>query len=637
MNNRFGPGRIAELLATPIGIALILAQFIIVIALSYSYQARRSSDGCIGCHADRQKMTADGYPQFYMTREQVERESRMPGAVCVDCHLGDGATDDRDKAHKGMLRLLVYDQDLNRIPRKGKVDRLLPEGSDRLYAMFPKVDDGKGNRVPDPDIFTILWHDRDPDTLAYDPRLAEKTCGRSGCHPQEVMQFGKTVMGGNVRQRSMRHWTDVHGPNNCGPSFADLPPGTGAASGLSEANYKIIKDDLSCPSSYRNASDRQRFCNVCHAGCLDCHYRPTAKEGVHAFTRKVPAENCTGGGRGTGMCHSGSQERRRGDSYLGNEISEPAGMTPDVHRKKGMECMDCHVTGEKGMGDMQRAVDCEGCHYSVVKAHGAGVHKGLRCQACHIGTLGGYQMTVWGKGHVSGRETPFKKYSLYFGTLEYPVIMKDREGLYTPYKVWPNIATNMLKAEPKRDGISWRWPTGETRDGYAFLGTFPTKTAGLALAWLQLESVGHPLGKSRSCGSCHDSTAQRLKSRWEYKGFSGSDPFLGAQEVTADASGLRITGVREVTPMRLLGDAGVEDFAAWKTLGDVYDTKGDFSIPKADPAKYGEYLAARKEFDAMLAAAKKAGTDEKMLARVRAVGEHDPAAGIIEIENRRKQ
>ncbi len=33
------------------------------------------------------------------------------------------------------------------------------------------------------------------------------------------------------------------------------------------------------------------------------------------------------------------------------------------------------------------------------------------------------------------------KYSLYYGVFSQPVLIKN-QGMYTPYKVWPNMATN---------------------------------------------------------------------------------------------------------------------------------------------------------------------------------------------------
>jgi hypothetical protein len=580
---KFSIGSLADLFSKPLPIAIFFAQFVVFIFVASAYHARNGQDGCLYCHADKAKMRAAGYPQFYMTAQQVEKETKMPGAKCTDCHLGDGGSRDEKTAHKGLLKAILIDGDARTIPRKGRMDSLMPSGANRMYALFPKTFDGQ----PDPGIFTVLWHDRDPVTLGYDPKIAEKTCGRRGCHPQEVEQFKGSVMGGNVRQRSTRHWTDVHGPNNCGPSFADMPPGSGA--GFSEANYKLVKRETSCPASFENASDRQRFCNVCHAGCNDCHYYPNASGGVHNFTKNVSAVNCTGGGRGTGMCHSGSQERRRGDSYLGAEFSQPPGFPPDAHVKAGLPCIDCHENGGKGMGDISRKVDCGGCHYSAWKANSEGPHKNLSCQACHVSRLGGYQMTVWGKGTISGKQSPFVKYSLYYGVFSPPILIKN-QGMYTPYKVWPNIATN-FKGEAMPSGLKWRWPGGETQDAYAIMGDYSSlPAANKALAWMQFEAVGHGIGKSRPCESCHEFTAQSAKATWEYLEYEGSEPFTGAQKITADASGLRITDIRQTSSLKPIGDVETWDYAAWKYMKDIWDVPGDFSIPRADAAKYREYV-----------------------------------------------
>jgi hypothetical protein len=155
-------------------------------------------------------MTKLGAPQFVMTREKVQKESRHPNTECRDCHLGNGLSDDADKAHKGMLKLIVLDNDLTIMPRKGHVERLLPSGDDRLRAMLPRDKNGE----LDYDVGTLMWHDRDPVTLGYDPAIARKTCGKSACHPDQVAQFDTSVMGSNFRQRSMRTWNDIHGPNN---------------------------------------------------------------------------------------------------------------------------------------------------------------------------------------------------------------------------------------------------------------------------------------------------------------------------------------------------------------------------------------------------------------------------------------
>jgi len=192
------------------GMIILLIQLALLLAFLYYYSGYQSSDRCVACHADKERMTKLGYPQFMMTREQVQKESRHPNTECRDCHLGNGLTEDPDKAHKGMLKLIVLDNDLNVIPRKGHVTRLLPAGTDRQRNMLPRLADGE----LDYEVGTLMWHDRDPVTLGYDPKIAEKTCGKAACHPDQVKQFSTSNMGSNFRQRSMRTWNDIHGPNN---------------------------------------------------------------------------------------------------------------------------------------------------------------------------------------------------------------------------------------------------------------------------------------------------------------------------------------------------------------------------------------------------------------------------------------
>jgi hypothetical protein len=190
--------------------AILGIQLVLVLLFLYFYSGYQSSDKCVACHADKAKMASLGYPRFAMTRDQVRKESRHPNTECRDCHLGNGLSDDPTRAHTGMLKLIVLDNDFNIMPRKGFVNQLLPEGPDRLRAMLPRNPDGGFVY----EVGTLLWHDRSTVTLGYDPAIAKKTCGRSNCHPEEVKQFATSMMGSNFRQRSMRTWNDIHGPNN---------------------------------------------------------------------------------------------------------------------------------------------------------------------------------------------------------------------------------------------------------------------------------------------------------------------------------------------------------------------------------------------------------------------------------------
>lgn len=544
-----------------------------------------------------------GYPQFVMTAEQVQKESRHPNTECRDCHLGNGLSSDPETAHKGMLRPLVLDHDFNLIRRSQAVRRLLPTGSDRQWAMLPRLSDGSLNN----DVGTILYHDRSPLTYGYDPSIAKKTCGRASCHPNETRQFSRSVMGSNFRQRSKRHWFDQHGPNNCGPSFADTPP-TGKAEGrrFSSENTELLRRQMNVNITQSQAEDRQRICNVCHTGCLDCHYTPSAERGVHAMSRIPPPENCSGGGRGTFVCHAGTMERRRGDSFLGKEFSEPAGLPEDVHVSKGIVCIDCHQTGEAGMGHIERRATCQDCHIEVEEALSESVHKNVSCEACHVTVLGGYEMTSWGPGMIMARPSPFKKYSLYYGAQGPPIILKDQKGIWIPMKIWPNSAGFIKEAVAPKPGISFRWPEGETRDAYALLGTFSIPGGNnLYLAWLQLDQAAHPLGKARECKSCHTSTRQTAETTWEFFDSQGAEPFTGRHRIVADEKGLRIEALEALSKITPMTGYKIEDFAPWLRLGDIWKTEGDFSIPKADPKKYKEFL------DGYRAMSKKAKDVEK--------------------------
>ena len=190
--------------------AIIVIQLFLVLLFIYFYSGYQSSYRCVQCHSDTKRMTSLGYPEFAMTREQVQKESRHPNTECRDCHLGNGLSDDPAAAHRGMLKLIVLDNDFNSMPRKGHVTQLLPSGDDRTRNMLPRLPDGS----LDYDVGTLLWHDRSTVTLGYDPSIARQTCGKTSCHPEEVKQFSTSMMGANFRQRSMRTWNDIHGPNN---------------------------------------------------------------------------------------------------------------------------------------------------------------------------------------------------------------------------------------------------------------------------------------------------------------------------------------------------------------------------------------------------------------------------------------
>ena len=582
------PGTISSYLNRKV-ILLLVLQAGIVISFSGYYTWNQSSAECVRCHSDREKLTELGYPQFYVTPEMVSEQSKHTTAECRDCHLGKGRATDKDQAHKGMLKMLVIGDEADLKQRKVFYPSpLQPTGGDRLFELIPKMATDDGFRYPY-EVRTILWHDRNPETYNFDPKLARKTCAKSDCHPEQLKQFSTTLMATNLRQRTMKTWMDPYGPHNCGPSFADLPPREILqASGFDYQNTEKVRQNLNIPFTRKQAEDKQRICNTCHAGCLDCHFAPQADQS-HRFSKTPKSESCSGFGRSS-ICHSGSMESRRGETYVGGDYAIPSGMASDVHYKNNIHCIDCHATGKKGMGDMQRKADCQDCHMAIEEAHAKGIHKNLDCAACHVNALGGYQITIWGPGFFADTKNPFYKYGLYYGIQKPPILMKDQQGIWMPVKVMPHAVGNIKQKVQPSSQVNFRWPAGETRDAYYIVGTFD----GLPennnhLLWMEIQQTAHPFGKGRSCESCHREQ-QTSMSTWEFLDGQGTEEtFTGAYEIVADPMGLFIQNMRNTSPIRVFEDYNLSDFASWVYLKDKWRMKGDFSI-KTDESKYRLYL-----------------------------------------------
>ena len=294
------------------------------------------------------------------------------------------------------------------------------------------------------------------------------------------------------------------------------------------------------------------------------------------------------------MCHSGAMQSRRGGTYIGGSYSLPEGMAPDVHYKKNIQCSDCHATGEKGMGDMQRKANCQDCHLEIEDAHSKSIHKNLDCAACHINELRGYQIVIWGPGKVAEKENPFNKYSLYYGIQGPPILMKDQKGRWIAVKVFPHSVGNIKTDVKPSEKMLFRWPKGETRDPYFIVGTFDLGGDNKHLLWLEIQQASHPFGKGRSCESCHREK-QIASSRWEYMDDQGSvEPFAGGYRIIADKNGLMISDMASDSPIKAAPGYKLEDFASWLYLKDKWRMPGDFSI-KAEKKKYDDYLSLSKK------------------------------------------
>ncbi len=268
-------------------------------------------------------------------------------------------------------------------------------------------------------------------------------------------------------------------------------------------------------------------------------------------------------------------------------------MAPDVHYKKRINCTECHTTGEKGMGDMQRKANCQDCHIEIEEAHGKSVHKNMDCASCHLNELRGYQIVVWGPGLVAGKKNPFKKYSLYYGIQKPPILVRDQKGVWMPVKVFPHSVGNIKPEVKPSETMMFRWPKGETRDPYYVVGTFEGPANNKHLLWIEMQAASHPFGKARPCESCHEEK-QVTTSTWTYMDDQGTlEPFDGSYRIVADGQGLRITDMRLRTPIKVAPGYKIEDFAAWVHFKEKWRMPGDFSIP-GDKEKYAKYLRLSK-------------------------------------------
>jgi len=561
-----------------------------IVGAAYTANA---ADSCDNCHGNRQRMEALGYGSFAVTAREAEAQTGMP-AICGDCHLGNPAEKDKDRAHKGMARLIVASKkgfaaitSARRFPLAYGTNPM-----NRLYTLVEK----KGALVKDTSVAAISWHDKKPGTLSQDFEVMGKTCGT--CHRKEFDEFSKSTMATNGKQSQYKGWIEKdRGPHNCGPWF--------------EGNFSSMQANTQVPMSMESHRINQKACNTCHVGCLDCHFNPQKthsadpSRGPHTFVKTPPPESCYGNGRAS-ICHAGPEDRRRGAGYFGGSFSFPEGNDPDVHLKAHVDCLDCHESTKSnpaighGMVKRQAQDSCKRCHAEAVTSHAASMHKNLSCEACHIQRVAGYQGTYWGPGKLAGAPTPYFKYKAYYGYMPEPILIKDQKGHWIPVKPFPMAVMNQ-KTSPFKPGLYWRYPLNlpdlkRTDDAWGYVGLFDgLPENNKALLWIQMDKMSHKLGKSRSCDSCHESLhgEQRQKVTWEY-GDPGALTFNGSHEVLANRNGLFISGMQSEKIEPEKGYA-LSAFAPWFYLKDAWRIKGNFSLPAIKDRKRYEAIRTNLE------------------------------------------
>ena len=592
-----------------------------------------ATSSCVKCHGDREKMKSLGAESMYLDPAAVDKEVAMGGApTCTDCHKGDPAALTKEAAHKGLLRPFVsaagkkvkgeavYRSEIGLAP-------LVPAKGSAMMSMVPKGDKDLLQKNEIKKILGLYYHDRDPKTFAYSPNIARDTCGK--CHAKEVKDYNSSSKGLMKHQRAYVSYAEqLPGPQNCGAWFGN--------------NYERLRDEASVPFSMQQNAAGDRSCNVCHAGCNDCHYKPFKGTGSHQFG-KPETPSCYGGGRAS-ICHAGPMDRRRGSGFLRGEYSFPATLPVEKHARNGLTCLDCHKPvnhqyGHLASDDARKS--CKKCHTEIVDALQSSTHKKVDCSACHITDVGAYQFTFWGPGNTTGVETPFAKHKEYYGVRDFPTIIKNPSGRWIPVKPYPMAILNQKK-ELKPSGLLFRSiperkikgnteigepdffsvsrSAADVNDAFIVNGTRSDLPSGnKAILWVQIDKMSHALGKGRDCESCHASKAQVSHSTYEYFDEKNvTEKFTGSYTVSADKNGIRFTDMKnsEIKPAK---GRNPIDFAPFTVMPDAWNVKGvNLSIPFSEK----KYLRAEGELDTFLKELEKEPNPDKK-ERVRVVAYHN--------------
>lgn len=599
-----------------------------------SAMAYDAASGCVKCHGDREKMESLGAGSMYLDPAAVDREVGMKGApTCTDCHQGDPSAMEKEAAHKGLLRPFV--SAAGKKVKGEAVSRsdiglspLVPkkEGSP-MAAMIPKGDKELLQKNEIKKVLGMYYHDRDPKTFAYSPKIARDTCGR--CHGKEVKDYNASSKGLMKHQRAyVSYAEELPGPQNCGAWFGN--------------NYERLRDETSVPYTPQQNAASDRSCNACHAGCNDCHYKPYKGEGRHLFGRPE-TPSCYGGGRGS-ICHAGPMDRRRGSGFLRGEYSFPATLPVEKHAQKGLQCLDCHKPADHNFGHLasdDARSSCKKCHAEIVAAVKASDHRNVDCSSCHITDVGAYQFTFWGPGNVTGIETPYAKHKEYYGVRDLPTLVKHPAGRWIPVKPYPMAVLNQQK-DVKPSGLLFRaiperkirgnTDIGEpeffsivrgfadVNDAVIVNGTRSDLPSGnKAILWVQIDKMSHALGKGRGCKSCHASEAQVSHSSYEYFDEKNvTEKFTGSYTVVADRDGIRFTDMKNTEIKPAKGRSAI-DFAPFTVMPDAWNVKGiDLSIPFSEK----RYRKADAGLEMFLKELEKRPQDEKT-AKVRVIAYHN--------------
>jgi hypothetical protein len=587
--------------------------FLLVLFVVLTAGQSNAGEACGKCHGNAEKMKDAGYPQFTLSSEEVKAQTHMT-ASCSDCHLGNPGDLTREGAHAGLLTLQAVRKKTWEVVTRNSMapedvkswPDLEPRGDGRATQLFPKrMYDGI--LMDNPDYKSIIYHDKNSTTFAFNPRIAEKTCGT--CHGEIVKSFLKSPMGGGTgahTQDQYRTWTGRTGPQSCGLWMGVLSKPD--QDRFTDENIRNYNAHSTMQISEKDAYNSQRNCNQCHVGCIDCHLDVRKKDpekpgdGPHTFVKKPAALACYGGGRSF-SCHAGPLERRRGDGYIRAEFTKASREgtallkdKPDIHMQKNIACVDCHEPNrETGFhGDLKRNVACGKCHATVVRAHKKGPHRKVDCASCHTALIGGYAFNFWSAVGLKGKENPLTRIQDYLTGATTPLLIKNPKGVWIPVHVVPHLSGN-VKADEVR--ISKRLffrnrPDSDVQrlyvsnDSYAVTGLVRNldDRDHDVMTWLNIDRVAHGTGKARTCESCHASRTQKIAVK--FSGGSYKDVENGEYTIIADEKGLRIADIKDDK------GAALPDLVP---LRDAWGLAGDFLLPGLKDQR--QYERIKKKYE----------------------------------------
>lgn len=365
----------------------------------------QNSDSCITCHAGTEEI----HPGYKLT--------------CVDCHGGDGAATEKEKAHV-----------LPKQPLPGD-ERVLPRNFELAWQRFRNPSNLRVAKQ-------VCGDCHDPLVSDVLKSLHATTCGHLGDGFYEnglsrtktpgYSVFAETDDDGEVPEGALRSVTQVPAPGD-GPKdriethYADLPRKACMQCHL-WSQGRAVRGRLGLDGDYRGE------------GCAACHV-PYAQDGrsqsgdrtvpkdepghplQHRFTSRIPTESCAHchyGDASIGLSFQGKAQLvpgmpagpnvpgttdtlQNGTFYLNDPDLVPA----DVHHQRGMHCIDCH-TAQDVMGDgnlwpqMDHAVEieCTSCHGTIDAVSDLRTQKGRRVKnLVHEGDRFFLVSKVTGKRH----------------------------------------------------------------------------------------------------------------------------------------------------------------------------------------------------------------------------------------------